>query len=90
MDSSFLFDAINLGWSIVYIEWSQVIIKNSKHCISFSDDHFHLSSISSGSSLFANYAFRSSRKQKFKWVWGGGLYYIILYSIIKKQISDLN
>ena len=25
MDSSFWFDAINLGWSIVYIEGSQVI-----------------------------------------------------------------
>ena len=27
MDSSFWFDAINLGWSIVYIEGAQVIIK---------------------------------------------------------------
>ena len=26
MDSSFWFDAINLGWSIVYIEGSQVIL----------------------------------------------------------------
>ena len=24
MDSSFLFDAVNLGWSIVYIEGSQI------------------------------------------------------------------
>ena len=28
MDSSFYFDTIHLGWSIVYIEGSQVIISN--------------------------------------------------------------
>ena len=38
MDSSFLFDTINLGWSIVYIEGPQVII--FKMCITFSEDCF--------------------------------------------------
>ena len=40
-DFSFWLGAINLGWSIVYIEGSQVIISNLI-CISFSDDSFVL------------------------------------------------
>ena len=39
IDSSFWFNTINLGWSIVYIEGSQLKIK---YCISFSKDHFCL------------------------------------------------
>ena len=34
MDSSFWFYTIHLGWSIVYIEWSQVIISNFFHIFS--------------------------------------------------------
>ena len=41
MDSSFWFDKRNLGWSIVYIEGSQVIIYQ-KSCISFFVDSFVL------------------------------------------------
>ena len=39
MDSSFWFDAISLGWPIVYTEGSQVIISTQK-CISFAEDCF--------------------------------------------------
>ena len=39
MDSLFLLDAINLGWSIIYIE--AIILKYN--CISFSEDHLCLS-----------------------------------------------
>ena len=42
IDSSFWFDTVNLGWSIVYIEESQVIISKF-NCISFSNDCFSLS-----------------------------------------------
>ena len=41
MDSPFVFYTIHLGWSIVYIEGSQVII-SQKNCISFSEDWFVL------------------------------------------------
>ena len=42
MDYSFWFATLNLGWSIVYIEGSQVIIYK-QFCISCSEDHFCLS-----------------------------------------------
>ena len=39
MIASFWFDTMNLVWSSVYIEWSQVIISN--YCFTyFSDDRF--------------------------------------------------
>ena len=71
MDSSFWFDTINLGWSIVYIEWSHVIIsKNIK--IGFlslkivfvlansvdPDDMLHNAAFHMGLHCFPKYAFR--------------------------------
>ena len=41
MDSFFWLDTIHLGWSIVYIKGSQVIISN-ENCISFSEIVFVL------------------------------------------------
>ena len=64
MDSSYCFDTINLGWSIVYNKGSQVV--SNQNCFSFSEDGLWLSeqcrpwwnaaccSISSGSSLFTH------------------------------------
>ena len=34
MDSSFWFDAIDFGWSIVYIEGSQVVFPNNSEYLS--------------------------------------------------------
>ena len=39
MDSSFWFDAIHLGWSIISTEGSQVMVSKRK-CISFVEDYF--------------------------------------------------
>ena len=64
MEFPIKFDTVKSGWSIVYIEGSQVII-SEKYCISFSEDWFCLGKqcrpwwnaticgISSGSSLFS-------------------------------------
>ena len=40
MDFSIKFDTVKSGWSIVYIEGSQVIISKKKYCISFNEDGF--------------------------------------------------
>ena len=39
MEFPIKFDTVKLGWSIVYIEGSQVII-SQKYCINFSEDCF--------------------------------------------------
>ena len=57
MDSSYWFYTVDLGWSVVYIEGTQVII-STKYRYSFFEDHFSLANsaqhiISSGSALIA-------------------------------------
>ena len=42
MYSSFWSDTINLGLSIVYIEWAQVILSKNNYCVSFAEDIFSL------------------------------------------------
>ena len=68
MEFNIKFDTVKSGWTIQYIEMSQVII-SKKYCISFSEDWFRLRKhwrtwwnstlccISSGSSLFVNVPF---------------------------------
>ena len=72
MDSSFLFETANLGWSIVYIEGSQVIIAKIIVLLSLKIDFvsansadpdvmLHYAAFHLGTHCLSKYPFRVSR-----------------------------